>query len=215
VIKKINLKRILIMNVKKLKIGLSGLIILSLFTVISACAVSSNQEASIAKKKQTELGLYLDASEAYKKITDNADKVLFIDVRTRAEINFLGMPESVDANIPYMNMNEWYAWNDKKQNFKLEVNSQFVEALKQRLAAKGLTKNDTVILMCRSGSRSAKAVNLLAKNGFTQVYTVIDGYEGDKSKAADKKGQRVMNGWKNAGLPWSYKLNKDKMYVPE
>jgi rhodanese-related sulfurtransferase len=66
--------------------------------------------------------------------------------------------------------------------------------------------------MCRSGSRSASATNLLSENGYKNVYTVTDGYEGDKAKSGDMKGQRVVNGWKNSGLPWSYKLDKSKMY---
>jgi len=58
-------------------------------------------------KKHTTLGLYLTAAEVHKKITTNK-KVLFIDVRTRAEVNFLGMPSQADANIPYMVMPEFY-----------------------------------------------------------------------------------------------------------
>lgn len=34
--------------------------------------------------------------------------------------------------------------------------------------------------MCRSGGRSAAAVNLLAGAGFTNVYNITDGMEGDK-----------------------------------
>ena len=83
------------------------------------------------------------------------------------------------------------------------------------MAAKGLSKNDTVILMCRSGDRSSKATNLLAELGYTKVYTVIDGFEGDVAKDGPQAGQRVVNGWKNAGLPWTYKLDKDKLYLPQ
>ena len=39
---------------------------------------------------------------------------------------------------------------------------------------------DTLLMICRSGGRSALAVNALAKAGFTNVYNVIDGTEGDK-----------------------------------
>jgi len=198
-----------------LKTSVLSIITISLLSAGVASALNSDKSTTLSKKKQTQLGLYLDAPEAYKKVTDDSKKVLFVDVRTRAEINFLGMPQSVDANIPYMTLNEWYTWNEKKKNFKLEVNSQFVDALNSRLAAKGLTKDDTVILLCRSGSRSAKAADLLAKNGFKKVYSIVDGYEGDKSKTAENKGQRVVNGWKNAGLPWSYKLDKNKMFVTE
>jgi hypothetical protein len=43
---------------------------------------------------------------------------------------------------------------------------------------------------------------------------VVDGFEGDMAKDGPKAGQRVLNGWKNAGLPWSYQLDKSKMYFP-
>jgi rhodanese-related sulfurtransferase len=76
------------------------------------------------------------------------------------------------------------------------------------LQARGLTKTDQVVLICRSGDRSAKAANLLADLGYTNVHTVVDGFEGDMSP----DGRRTVNGWKNAGLPWTYKLDKSKMY---
>jgi hypothetical protein len=47
------------------------------------------------------------------------------------------------------------------------------------------------------------------------VYTVIDGFEGDVGKDGPQAGQRVVNGWKNDGLPWTYKLDKDKLYLPQ
>lgn len=65
--------------------------------------------------------------------------------------------------------------------------------------------------MCRSGSRSAKAANLLDQMGYKNVYTILDGFEGDKAKSGPNKGHRVVNGWKNSPLPWSYKLAKGKM----
>jgi rhodanese-related sulfurtransferase len=78
--------------------------------------------------------------------------------------------------------------------------------------SRGLTKSDTLILICRSGKRSAGAANLLADLGYTRVFTIVDGYEGDKAKSGPMVGQRVVNGWKNNGLPWSYKLDKAKIY---
>ena len=38
---------------------------------------------------------------------------------------------------------------------------------------------DTIVAMCRSGGRSAFAINMLAKAGFVNVYNIIDGFEGD------------------------------------
>jgi len=83
------------------------------------------------------------------------------------------------------------------------------------LKTKGLSKSDTIILMCRSGKRSVKATNLLADNGYTKVYTVVDGYEGGKVKESKNKGKRMKNGWKNSGLPWTYSLDRDYMYLTE
>jgi rhodanese-related sulfurtransferase len=165
----------------------------------------------LAEKKQTSLGFYLNAEEAHKMKSEHQD-VLFIDVRTRAEVAFLGMPVNADANIPYVLAEDFSSWSDKKKTFKFPANSEFQMAVDSLVSAKGLKKDSKIIVMCRSGSRSAKAANLLAKVGYTNVYTVVDGYEGDKAKKGTNKGQRVVNGWKNAGLPWSYKLDKQKMY---
>jgi len=168
--------------------------------------------AEIAKKKQTPQELYLTAVEAYDFVQKNGKDVLFIDVRTRAEVDFLGMPTVADANIPYMLEGDWGQWDEKKSTFKLAPNSGFLPALEKQLAKKGLNKQSKIVLMCRSGSRSAKAANLLSQAGYKNVYSVVDGFEGDKAKDGAHKGQRVVNGWKNANLPWSYKLDKEKMY---
>ena len=71
-----------------------------------------------------------------------------------------------------------------------------------------------MILICRSGDRSARAADLLAKAGYRRVYSITEGFEGDAAKDGAKVGQRTVNGWKNAGLPWSYKLDRAKMYFP-
>jgi rhodanese-related sulfurtransferase len=55
----------------------------------------------------------------------------------------------------------------------------------------------------------------LSEAGFAQVYTVVDGFEGDVAKEGPNAGKRVVNGWKNAGLPWSYRLEKEKFTLPE
>lgn len=158
--------------------------------------------------KQTTLGLYLTAPEAYEMKQNNED-ILFIDVRTRGEVAFLGMPANVDANIPYMVVEDWQEWNDEKHNFKLSPNSNFLPYFNEFVQSKGLNKDSGIILICRSGNRSARAVNLLAQVGYSRVYTVTDGFEGDK----DKNGHPTVNGWKNSGLPWSYKLEEEKMYM--
>ena len=69
--------------------------------------------------------------------------------------------------------------------------------MEQRLTKAGLTKNDPVILLCRSGTRSNSAAGLLSLYGFKKAYTVIDGYEGDLATSGPQAGQRSVNGWKN------------------
>ena len=187
-----------------------------IFTALATCllaitAFAAVDSKSLSPKKQTKLGLYMTAEEAYGTATNKTGDVAFIDIRSRAEVNFLGMPTIADANIPYMDLGEFAKFDDKKGHYKLEVNSQFAERVANLLKSKGLDKNATVILLCRSGSRSAKAANLLADLGYTKVYSVIDGYEGDKAKDGPFAGQRVVNGWRNSKLPWTYKLDKSKL----
>ncbi len=77
--------------------------------------------------------------------------------------------------------------------------------------------DDTIMVMCRSGGRSALAVNLLAKAGFTKVHNVIDGMEGDAVTDPDSVflGQRLKNGWKNSGSPWTYELTPERLLRAE
>jgi len=186
--------------------------IVSGLIAFSVQAESNTDWTKLKAKKQTELGLYMTPQQASSYMEKHADKALFIDVRSRPEVNFLGMPTVASANIPYMKLTDWYSWNAKKNNFDMEVNSDFAASVEARVKDKGLSKQDAIILICRSGSRSSKAANLLTSLGYTKVYSIPEGYEGDKSKVAGTKGQRVVNGWKVAGLGWSYKLNRDKMY---
>ena len=60
-----------------------------------------------------------------------------------------------------------------------------------------------LIVLCRSGTRSARATEGLAQSGFINVYTVADGFEGDPAKRGPREGHRVMKGWKNLNLSWT------------
>lgn len=187
--------------------------ILLSFILLTAFSNSATAEdwSKLSKKKQTTLGLYMTSTQAYDYMMKNMDNALFLDVRTPSELNYLGVVTVMDANVPTDTMDS-SAWDDKKSRYVRKHNDNFVADVDARLKEKGLKKTDTVILMCRSGDRSAKAVDVLAKNGYTKVYTVVDGYEGDKVKKGKNKGKRLKNGWKNAGLPWTYFMDKDLMY---
>lgn len=170
--------------------------------------------AQVPQGKQTKPGLYFDAREAHAFKQEQGDRALFLDIRTRGEISYTGMATTVDAHVPLLEHPANAPWDERAGRFKLEFNDNFEAEVARRMAEKGLGKNDPVILMCRSGDRSSKAANLLAEQGYTRVYSVIDGFEGDVAKQGPDAGKRVVNGWKNAGLPWTYKLDKDKLYLP-
>ncbi len=171
--------------------------------------------ASVPELKRSRLQLYLTPQDAYDIVRNDASRTLFLDVRTRAEAMYVGMATPVDALVPYMEHQELMTdWDERRGMYQLMPNSDFLSETESRLKAKGLTKADRVILICRSGDRSARAADLLAGAGYTQVYSIVEGFEGDAAKDGPKAGQRSVNGWKNAGLPWTYKLQKDKMYFP-
>ena len=170
---------------------------------------------AVPELKRTRLQLYLTPQEAHDIVVKEASRTLFLDVRTRAEAMYVGMASPVDALVPYVEHQEMMVdWDERRHMYQLEPNSDFAAEAEIRLKEKGLAKTDRVILICRSGDRSARAADLLANAGFKQVYSIVEGFEGDSAKDGPKAGQRIVNGWKNAGLPWSYTLIKSKMYFP-
>ena len=182
---------------------------LALLLSVSSSALAQVDESTLSPEKKTKLELYLDAKSTPDFLKKNAGRVLFVDVRTRAEAMFVGMPSTVDGLVPFVETEEvMTTWDNAKSAYKLEPMQDFVPEINRRLKEKQLTKEDIVVLICRSGDRSSRAANRLAEDGFKRVYTVADGFEGDMSK----EGRRNVNGWKNADLPWSYKLDKSKMY---
>jgi rhodanese-related sulfurtransferase len=55
------------------------------------------------------------------------------------------------------------------------------------------------VLICRSGNRSQEAGEALEHAGFTQVYNVAHGFEGELD---DAHRRNSLNGWRHDGLPW-------------
>ncbi|QDF97048.1 hypothetical protein CJ010_11180 [Azoarcus sp. DD4] len=69
----------------------------------------------------------------------------------------------------------------------------FVDAVQARMG-----KGDLILLLGRSTRRAHEAGRALAAAGFRHVYIVLEGFEGEK----DAHGRRIVNGWRQAGLPW-------------
>ncbi len=190
--------------------------ILTLASIVLAAGASALWAAPEPEDptKQTPWHLYVDSVEANAMKQKQGDQVLFVDVRDPVEIMFTGFTDVVDINIPYKLANRSKK-NPKKPVFLMETNVNFEKQIAAALEARGLSKEAPVILMCRSGgTRGAPSAKMLWGKGYTQVYVVTDGFEGGKIKSGERKNWRLKNGWKNAGLPWSYKLNMEKMYMP-
>jgi rhodanese-related sulfurtransferase len=193
---------------KKLLSILSIFLLLTVFVGgVSAGEVPAN------KKKHTPQGKYLTPQEAYDMMQKEGDKVLFVDVRTPEELYFVGYPTVVDKNIPLAYVDFTKFKKNKKGKvvkFASHMNKKFVPELEAALKEKGLDKNAPIILMCRSGHRAAAAARILDKAGYKNVYNLDQGFEGDK----DKQKHRTVNGWKNAGLPYTTKVNP-KVFILE
>ncbi len=165
----------------------------------------TKQSANLPKGKQTVLGLYVTAKEAYEKWKAEPEKVMILDVRTPEEYLFVGHP-TMAWKIPVAI--QAYEWDAGKKQFPMKPLPDFVSRVSEVAKPK-----DTLMVMCRSGVRSAIAVNMLAKAGFKNVWNVVDGFEGDRVEDAESvfNGMPQRNGWKNSGCPWTYDLTPDRM----
>ena len=160
------------------------------------------------KMKQTTLGLYVTAAQAYEMWKAAPDKVKIIDVRTPEEHLFVGHP-TMAWKIPVASQS--YEWDAEKKQFPMKPLLDFVSRV-QTMAK----PDDTLMVMCRSGGRSAIAANMLAKAGFKSVYNIIDGMEGDANADSESVAQaQPLNGWKNSGCPWTKKLTPERMVLPK
>ena len=160
-----------------------------------SAGVHAIEAGKVAKDKQNTLGLYLTSSETHAYMKSHGAKALFLDIRDPVEIHTVGMPGGVDYNVAFKFIDTAH-WDEKKGKFKLKSNPDYAKDVAARLTAKGLTKDDRIILICGSGKRAAKAVNALAKAGYKNVYSVVDGYKG----------------WLKNKLPADKKLDRKKIY---
>ncbi len=109
-------------------------------------------------------------------------QALLVDVRSGEERKFVGhVPDSL--HVPWAS------------GTSLTRNPRFV----RELEAKTGGKDAVVLLLCRSGKRSALAAEAAAKAGFTQAYNVLEGFEGEID---DHQHRGVADGWRFHGLPW-------------
>ena len=105
---------------------------------------------------------------------------VLLDVRTEAEWELVGsVPNALEIC--------WKVYPD------WELNPHFLAEVQAKVRPDQL-----VLTLCRSGVRSVDAAVALTQAGYARVLNILEGFEGDKNDDA----QRVLNGWKRAGLPW-------------
>lgn len=111
----------------------------------------------------------------------SAGRAVLVDVRTAEERKFVG-------HVPG---SKHVAW---QTGLSLSRNPRFVKELEAQAG-----KDEVVLLLCRSGKRSAAAAEAAAKAGFRQVFNIQEGFEGDLD---EQQRRGAFNGWRHAGLPW-------------
>jgi rhodanese-related sulfurtransferase len=129
----------------------------------------------------------VNPSTAWKILSEQKAAVL-IDVRTRAEWNYVGLPD-LDGLAKKVALIEWQGFPDSK------LNPQFVAEVSAALP----DKTAPLLFLCRSGARSAAAAKAVTAAGFSCCFNVAEGFEGPLDAEA-KRGRA--GGWKAAGLPW-------------
>src|SRR6201994_4275675 len=108
-----------------------------------------------------------------------------VDVRTDAEWNFVGVPD-LNAAGKQAVLIPWQLYPTMQRN------GSFEDHLKQA----GLTPDNRIYFICRSGVRSLSAAEAARAAGFPHVYNVADGFEGPVD-GSGRRGQAA--GWKAEG----------------
>ncbi len=110
-----------------------------------------------------------------------AGAAVLVDVRTAEERKFVGHVPGT-AHVPWAT------------GTSLTRNPRFARELEAKVK-----KDQTVLLLCRSGKRSALAAEAATKAGFTNVFNVTEGFEGELN---DEQRRGGADGWRFRGLPW-------------
>lgn len=119
----------------------------------------------------------------------NDPSAIMVDVRSHMEFLFIGHPVGA-VNIPWIDEPDW------------KINPRFAAEVRQLILgglSHGQGHDVQVLLICRSGKRSLEAGEQLCADGFTRVFNILDGFEGELD---DKHHRSSLAGWRFEGLPW-------------
>jgi rhodanese-related sulfurtransferase len=129
--------------------------------------------------------------ETWKRL-EGDPKAVLVDVRTRAEWAFVGVPDLSRLGREAL-LVEWQTFPDGR------AAPDFLNRLEAALAERGVQKDDEIFFICRSGARSRMAAEATAAAGYRHCRNVAEGFEGPID-ANRHRGQ--VAGWKCEGLDW-------------
>ena len=129
--------------------------------------------------------------ETWKRL-ERDPKAVLVDVRTRAEWAFVGVPDLSKINREVM-LIEWQTFPDNR------TAPDFTERLSQALTARNVEKTDEIFFICRSGGRSRMAAEAMSEAGYAYCRNVMEGFEGPLDAGRHRS---QIAGWKFAGLDW-------------
>ncbi len=124
---------------------------------------------------------------AAKALLEREPRACLIDVRSSVEFDYVGHPVGA-LHVPWKDYPDW------------QENPAFVAAVGAALGDDDDNHRDRpILLICRSGARSYSAAERLSEHGYTELYNVEEGFEGDKDA---NRHRGTINGWRFRGLPW-------------
>jgi len=130
----------------------------------------------------------LKPTDAWKLLAEDK-KAQLVDVRTRPEWMFVGVPELSTLGKRAL-LQSW-------QTFPaMDVDANFAAAIAQQIP----DRDAPILFLCRSGARSRAAASAMTEQGYRKCYNVAEGFEGNLD--TERHRGRV-GGWKAAGLPWA------------
>lgn len=130
----------------------------------------------------------LSPKEAWQICHDNS-RALLVDVRSSMEYLFVGHAVG-SVHIPWIDEPDWV------------VNANFVTDIRKLILGGVAEDSDCgvpIVLICRSGKRSKEAGMKLIEAGFSKVYNIDEGFEGELD---EKHHRSTTGGWRFHNLPW-------------
>jgi len=115
-----------------------------------------------------------------------------IDVRTRAEWTYVGVPDLSQLGKPTL----FVAWDEFPSG---QIVPGFIDRLTAALDEHGVPSGAPLFFLCRSGARSQRAALAATGAGFGPCFNVEFGFEG---RLGPERHRATAGSWKAEGLPW-------------